>query len=1212
MDRLVRHVLHFSLAVASKFKSENIQASRSETFCARNFNREVRRGFTLLFCLAAVLYLPCHAQQNASINGTVTDPSGAVVQGARVTATNTASSIVRSTVTGSAGVYSLTELAPGPYNVSIEKTGFETLKFPPVTLTVQQGMTLNAKLQLGSAREEVTVQLAAPTVDTTDAQLSTVVEHTQMTELPLITLNPYQLVLLSSGVTTSDSYLGGFSVNGARERNDNMLLDGADNNDTDVPGGLGGITSQDPDATEEFRIITNNFAPEFGRNNGAQVDVITKSGTNIFHGDAYYFGRWDALAARDFFNHQPNPVTGVGVAPKNPYERNLYGASLGGPIIKDKTFFFINYQGDRFITTLTDSATAPTPALISGNFTYTNPSTGASAPIDVSTPTSVNNAYGLALDPFIHKIFTTLYPTPPSYVNSDGITGTLFFPDTGKEKDENATVKIDQQINSKNHLSGRYVYNWTNVPHYAGTSALPYDGGIGGESFIGRTQNLALNWAFTPTPTLVNEVLVAATRSNLAFGCAGYGVLDGLGLQDQYGVGADYFLFPEGLYPYGPNCSLIGDLDKDGNWAGTYTFKDTLSKVLNKHSTKFGAEMRRIYSNNNTDFYQREQLYFNNYSQSAGAINPVSGVNSNVLSLSSPELGDVVSMLQGLVYSQYQEQYFTSNGVRRPKDELDFRQPEYGFFGQDTWKVLPSLTFTYGLRWEYFTVPYETSGQLSTLFQNPAGPAPLTFANVGPGTGNQLYNSYHRDFEPRFGFAWDPFKNGRTSIRGGMGVFSDRVFGNLVNNVRGNPPFEPSVYNLITEDVASANLPSGNPTSAAQLANIMAPGPAPFSNQLQNGAFASPVIFSPNIRPPSVVSWNFGIQRQLNKDLTLEVNYVGNHATRILRNLTANPPQPSLVSQLVSDCSNPSNAFGCSNFTLQGATLYYGGTFDELPMNAVNNNAIERGFLIQTAARSFYDGLEVTLTERPWHGLQAQLAYTWSHALDDSSDPIGPAANNNAVPIDNFDLQHEYGNSGQDTPQRAVLNFVYRPAIGRGTGLLSQGVLGRVFEGWEVAGIASFQSGQPYDIYGALDTLHTSINDRASVINPSVEKTLPSTGKIYAGGIFTGYNLNAFNPDDGVTAPIPWGIPANVIRNQWFGPGFNGWNVTLAKNIGITEHVKFQLRVESYNLFNRPDFFKTPNNYTYDSGFGYSFSQIGQPDGTTGARQFQVAGKITF
>jgi hypothetical protein len=1211
MHRVIRDVVRFSLAVGSELRSENIRLRFSETFRARNFSKGAIPVFAALFCLAAIFCLPCQAQQNATINGTVADPSGAVVQGAKVTATNTETNSVRSTRTGSGGVYSLTELPPGPYNVAIEKTGFEILKFPPVTLTVQQVITLNAKLEVGSTQQEVTVQLTAPTVDTTDAQLSSVVEHTQMTELPLVTLNPYQLVLLSPGVTTSDSYLGGFSVNGARERNDNMLLDGADNNDADVPGGVGGITSQDPDATEEFRIITNNFAPEFGRNNGAQVDVITKSGTNSFHGDAYYFGRWDALAARDFFNHEPNPVTGVGVAPKNPYERNLYGVSLGGPIIKDKTFFFVNYQGDRFNTSLTDSATVPTPGLISGSFTYTNPLTGASAPINISTPTSVNNAYGLALDPFINNILTTVYTVPPSSLNPDGITGTLFFPDAGPEKDENGTIKIDQQINAKNHLSVRYVYNWTNVPHYAGSSILPYDGGIGGESFFGKTQNLALNWAFNPTPTLVNELLVAATRSSLAFGCAGYGAISSLGLRDQFGVGADYFLFPEGLTSsQGPNCSELGDLDQDGNWAGTYTYKDTLSKVLNKHSMKFGADTRRVYSDNNTDFFQRESLTFNDYSQSSSAINPVSGVSSNILSTSSPELGDVVSMLQGLVWTQSETQYFTSSGVRRPKDELDFRQPEYGIFAQDTWKALPNLTFTYGLRWEYFAVPYETSGQISNLFQNAAGVAPLAFTDVGPGTGHQLYNSYHRDFEPRFGFAWDPYKDGKTSIRGGIGIFSDRVFGNLVNNVRGNPPFEPSVDNFITDSVAGANLPSFTPTSQAQLANITPPSSAPFSNQLDNGTYAFPVLFATNIRPPSVISWNFGIQKQINRETTLEINYVGNHATRILRDLTANPPQPNLVNQTLASGVPPED--------LQFSALWTGGTITGGP-NAgqpfaplVNNNAIYEGNLVETAGRSFYDGLEVTVTEHPWHGLQATLAYTWSHALDDSSDPIGPAANNNASPIDNFDLRHEYGNSGQDTPQRAVLNFIYQPPIGRGTSLLSHGMLGRVLEGWEIAGIASFQSGQPYDIYGALDTLHTGFSDRASVINPAAEKTMPSTGKFSAGGIFTGYNVNAFNPDDGVTAPIPWGTPANVIRNQWFGPGFNGWNVQLAKNIEITERVKFQLRVESYNLFNRPDFYKTPYNYTYDSNFGYSFSQIGQPDGTTGARQFQIAGKIAF
>jgi hypothetical protein len=362
----------------------------------------------ILLASLSLLLICTAAAQTASINGTVTDASGAVVPQAKVTATNTATNIARSTLTGNSGVYSITDLVAGPYDVTVERAGFRPVKFAAEKLTVDQALTLNAKLDVGNATEQVTVQGAVVQVDTTDAQLSNVVEHQQMTELPLILRDPYQLVLLGPGVTQSDSGLGGVSVNGARERNNNFMLDGADNNDTEVPGALAGFTAQNPDSTEEFRVITNNFAPEYGRNNGAIIDVITRSGSNAFHGDAFYFGRWDALGARDYFNHEIDPLTG-GVAPKNPYIRNLYGASFGGPIVKDKTFFFANYQGDRFITNLTNTTIVPTEAFKTGVFTYTNAATGASQALDVTAPGAGNNATGVGLDPVMQKILA-LYP----------------------------------------------------------------------------------------------------------------------------------------------------------------------------------------------------------------------------------------------------------------------------------------------------------------------------------------------------------------------------------------------------------------------------------------------------------------------------------------------------------------------------------------------------------------------------------------------------------------------------------------------------------------------------------------------------------------------------------------------------------------------------------------------------------------------------------
>jgi hypothetical protein len=479
------------------------------------------------------------------------------------------------------------------------------------------------------------------------------------------------------------------------------------------------------------------------------------------------------------------------------------------------------------------------------------------------------------------------------------------------------------------------------------------------------------------------------------------------------------------------------------------------------------------------------------------------------------------------------------------------------------------------------------------------------------------------------GFAWDPFKQGKMSVRGGIGVFSDRIYGNLVNDVRGNPPFEPSVYNT---PALSSCPPTGcvqdiDPTPAGQLQNQTAPVTLTPSPVVPQFGFLFPDIFANNMKPPSVVSWNFGLQDQLASKLTMELNYVGNHATRILRVVDGNPPQPGLVSSLAAFCvpSNPlnqgfpsdvspTNPTGqCSQSTLQYDTLYYGGDYGHLPYDATNNNAFIHTFTDQTSGHSWYEGLQAKLTEQPFHGLQFQVAYTWSHALDDSSDPLATTVNNGNYPVDSFFLRREFGNSGFDTRQRAVINFVYQPGIGRGRSFLSHGAVGRVFEGWEISGIASFQTGLPYDIFGPSDTLHTGFADRATIINPAALHSVPSTGKYFNGGAFTGFNPAGFNLEDGVSAPIPWGIPSGEDRNNWYGPGVNNWDISLSKTTALTERVKFQFRFETYNVFNRVQFAE-PDNATEYAGsyFGYSFSQVGQNDGTTGARQIQLAGKFTF
>lgn len=1155
-------------------------------------------AFLTVFALSVAM------AQTASVNGTVTDSSGALVTGANVSVHNTSTNAARIVQTSGSGVYNVTELQAGPYELTIEKSGFRTVKYSAVTLTVDQALTLNATLEIGATQESVTVEGAAAPVNTTDAELSNVVEHDQMTELPLILRDPYQLVLLGPGVTQSDGY-GGVSVNGGRERNNNFLLDGADNNDSEVPGPLGGITTQNPDSTEEFRVITNNFAPEFGRNNGAIIDVITKSGTNRLHGNAFYFGRWDALGARDFFNHQIDPNTGQ-ILPKNPYVRNLYGASLGGPIVKDKTFFFVNYQGDRFVTTLTNSSTVPTTAFSSGVFTFTNPNCATppcSQSLNIATANTGNNATSVGLDPVMQKILA-LYPTPTS-VNPDGITGQLFFPSESREKDEDAVIKIDQKISTGNSFSARYIYNWFHDPNPFHTDFLP--GGLGAQYSFQRTQGLALSLTTNPNPSLVNELRASANRTNLFFGCNGTNVFDSFGYIDQVGRGADFNL--PTISGFG--CLNEGDANDQERRTGTYQYWDTLTKVIGSHTMKFGGEFRNVYSNNFTDFFSRATFGFSVYSNSGEVISAMQGVNANV---DTPELENLVDALLGLVYSQSQTQFFTRNGARLTNDELDFRQRELGLFAQDQWKVLSNLSLTYGLRWEYYGVPFEAHGNLSNLFVDPSGFAPFTFIPVGPGTGHQLYDSYYRNFEPRFGFAWDPFKNGKTSIRGGIGVFSDRVYGNLVSDARGNPPFQPGfvatpVFNFYN------GLPPFGQVAQAQLSSQVSPSqvtPSPivgdYNPSTGSGALF-PDLFAHNMKPPSVVTWNFGIQHELTSKLSVEANYVGNHATRILRVVDANPPQPALVAALLAAGVPPSD--------LQFQTLYIGKEFGILPFDAVNNNAFGGSqsvgtFTDETSGHSWYNGLQTQVIERAAKGLQIQLSYTWSHALDDSSDPLATTAGNGNYPVDSLDLYRERGNSGFDTRQRAVLNFLYRPNIGRGKALLSNGIPGRIFEGWEISGIAAFQTGLPYDIFGFLDTLHTGNADRATVVNSSILKAVPASGRINSGGgVFTGENIAGFNPEDG-SIPIPWGVPANVERNAWYGPGVNNWDVSLAKTTSLSERINFQLRFETYNLFNRVQFTKPGNNIGNPSTMGYSFSQAGQNDGTTGARQIQLGAKLVF
>src|SRR5579871_2147386 len=394
------------------------------------------KAFAITFLFLLVMTGAAFAQ-TGTITGQIFDPAGAAVPGATVTATSGSTGATRTVTSSSAGVYSITALPPAVYSVVVNATGFQPLTRTNVILNVAATLPLNFNLAVAGAATTVEVRdVSLAPVETDSFALSTVIDSKQINELPLILRDPYQLVLLSPGVVTATNNMGGFSVNGQRDRNNNFMLDGADNNDTSVPGGQAGISQANPDSTQEFRVITNNFDAEFGRNTGAIIDVVTRGGTNNYHGAAYWFGRYNALGARDFFNQKVN-------GPQDPYVRNDFGASLGGPIWKDRTFFFLNGEVQRFRTTRTANTVTPTAAFRTGKFTYLA-SDGSATPVDLTNPASnPNNLSGLGCDPTSSKIYSV---TPVGQQDlGDGVSTLYLFPSPDELNSYTLTGRFDHQ-----------------------------------------------------------------------------------------------------------------------------------------------------------------------------------------------------------------------------------------------------------------------------------------------------------------------------------------------------------------------------------------------------------------------------------------------------------------------------------------------------------------------------------------------------------------------------------------------------------------------------------------------------------------------------------------------------------------------------------------------------------------------------------------------
>jgi hypothetical protein len=1144
---------------------------------------------SVMLC-ALVLSRLAFAQVSGSISGVVTDSTGAVVAGAKVTATNRATNAAKLAETNSSGSYSITNLAPGPYLVVMEKPGFKTISFDDNVLTVAQALVINARFTVGSVTQVLEVNgSATASIETETSQLSTVVDSKTMNDLPLLTRNAYELVLLSPGVIQPNNGSFGFAVNGSRDRNNNFLLDGADNNDTSVPGPGTGILAINPDSAQEFRVITNSFNPEFGRNTGAIIDVVTRQGTNNLHGDVYWFGRYSALGARDYFNPAPTSASPV-PDPQNPYVRNDFGFSVGGPIIKDRTFFFINNENQRFRTTLTATSVVPTAAYRSGLFTAPDGTL-----VDVRTATSSGNLTGLGVDPTISKVLNLL-PPPNGGSVIPGLTGLLNFPSPDSLNGYTWTGKIDHKLTSKHQLTLRYAFNRSVDSNPFHSETAP---GIDVVSSPAYADGVLAGLTSTLSKYIVNEFRFGWNKNYAAFDSNCAAIFDPI-TGTAFGNGRD-FTVPEGNLGVGPlstlGCNALFDATGQSRNTGTTSFTDAITWVKGNHMLKFGGDFRDVRSTSNDNFNSRDDLGFNRFQNSGGT--------NLAFAQNTPDQAtqDLTWFLVGGVSTQFQAQFFNRAGTRQPTDNKTFRQHEYDVFAQDSWKIRSNLTLNYGLRYQFNGVPFETGGNFSNLFQNADSFATsFTFTEVGSGTGHNVYNNDYSNIEPRVGFAWDPFKDGKTSIRGAYGIFHDRIFDNIFGNARGNPPFQQTVFNSFS----GADTPETVP-----FANSTPPGVT-----FVNGQNQVVTLLDPNIKSPESQNWNFGIQRAIAGNLVFEVDYVGAHATHVIRSLDAVPPDPALVQQAIAACvaAGPFVSGGCDPGDPQGrisAGVLYGGIPQIGVPVSVRETALQTGFnfpvsnITRTNADAHYNALQAKLTKQLSHGLQFGAAYTWSHATDDSNDPLTPEAGQGSFPVDSLNPNQTFrGNSDNDIRQRGVVEFSYEFPVGSGKRYLNGGVLGKALEQIGISGIVSAQTGHPYSVFTQLDNGRTGV---ASFSWPDVlsDPNQNPGPRIQNAGVKTGVNLNAFSSTF-------LGHIGDSGRNQFYGPHDTNADAVLMKNLQITERFRMEFRSEFFNVLNHPQF-RQPGNVIENPGtFGLSTQTVTRPDGTTSARQIQLALKLNF
>jgi outer membrane receptor protein involved in Fe transport len=1194
------------------------------------------RGAThALLCVTLLAFMVPSAFGQATtgnIGGTVTDSSQGVIAGADVTATELGTGIQTKVSTNGDGVYSLPRLKPGAYTLTIVKTGFKRQEFDQVTLTIGQSLTLDAVLQAGQLSETVTVTASGEElINKEEAQISNTFEARAVQDLPSNGAGQGidTLALLLPGVVPGVGNVNGngttLSVNGNRARSNNFTIDGGDNNDLSIGGPS--FFVDNPDAVAEFQVISNNFSAEYGRNQGAIVNIVTKSGTNSYHGNAAWYHR-----DSNFLNALDNIQKLSGITGPLPALYNLWDGTFGGPILKDKLFFFGSFQ----------YVTLPQTAFLNGGL----PSVEASGfgALNAAFP---NNGVIQAIThdsafafPNFGNLGTRSAASGFGTGTADimGVTVPIGFPSREVSEpftEKEFSVRGDYKITDKQSVWFRQFYQLSDFENNLASS-----NGFTG-SIPARGNLSTANWTWQVSNTAVNNFEFVRNRLYVLFGggCSGSNCIP-----DPSDILSTFtnITFPgvttsfgnTGLGTIGPATNL-----PQGRTVTAYQFRDDFSKIIGRHELKFGADVRRL--TNSVPFLPDANGQF-------------TFVSTGQIAANTPQ--------------------FTNLAVGPAA--LSYNETDTYFYFQDNWKIKDNLTLNLGVRWEYSGQPLDVIHDADVKQQS--NPATAIWLQSLPSSTTAFPNipSDKHEFAPRLGFAWTPRVgesgimktifggSDKTVISGGYSIAYDPSFYNIMLNISTNAP-----------TVFTSNTPFGvipNPTGVTLGAFAKA-------NNLTEANTFNPNYFpqvdvAPNFYNPMSQQGSVRVQREFSRSQVLTVAYVWTHGVGLFANQNPNPYINNLINGFTATTNAQGQTLGQS-LTFPGFPgLAPAGAKPEpasaCPGQADNNNACAGRFYNEgivgaraNTAVSTYNALQVHYQARIFNQFALGASYTFSKALDNSSEVFG--FTEPEVPQDPFNNKLERGYSLFNRPQAFALNFVWDIPGFRD----QRGILGHVAGGWQLNGVYNLASGQDYtptgifntDFLGSqgltyddlgyngadvgLDALRPFIgNPKISPLKVGIDSVdaqlagLVSPTAHVATNIF--YSLNTLNQTGKAVVVTPsqvayivngagadrfFGTPfGNVTRGSLTGPTLNNWNLGLFKNIRIMESVTLQLRLEAFNAFNHPNpaagFVAAPGSPVTGLPIGNILLETaGQPGGFANnsaieesARAVQIGVKVIF